>query len=139
MIAENMFKFEKRNYHNGVTLIELMLILAIFCVLAVIAISNYVSYQDKAYCYKAEDDAQNILGALSAYFSDPEHKKVPTIDELKSSQELLLINNNEISYSSTGSKWAIVSVGDDNNRCTYDKENQKYYVYFGTAGTSGWK
>jgi len=134
-----MLKLQKRNYHNGVTLIELMLILAIIGVLAVVAISNYVSYQDKTYCYKAEEDAQNILAALSAYFSDPTHKEIPTIDELKKSQELLLNNNNEISYSSTGPKWAIVSVGDDNNRCSYDKENEKYYVYFGTAGTSGWK
>jgi prepilin-type N-terminal cleavage/methylation domain-containing protein len=138
-MAEKMNKIQYRSFQNGVSLIELILILAIIGILAVIAITNYISYRDKAYCYKAEDDAQKILAALSAYFSDPEHKLIPTIDELKNSQNLLLNNNNEISYFSTGSNWAIISVGDDNDRCPYDKENKKYFVYFGTAGTSGWK
>ena len=41
-----------------------------------------VSYQDKAYCFKAEDDTRLIHSALSAYFSDPEKKLILTIDEL---------------------------------------------------------
>ena len=115
-----------------------MVVIAIIGILAAIAIPNFLSYRNKAYCSRAETDAQNVLAALSGYFSNPYHESFPTIDELKSSENLLLNNNSETAYSSTGLDWAVISVGDDYNKCPYDQENQKYYVYFGTTGTSGW-
>jgi prepilin-type N-terminal cleavage/methylation domain-containing protein len=128
----------KNTHQTGFTLIELMIVIAIIGILAAVAIPNFISYRNKSYCARVETDAQNVLAALSAYFSAPDHESIPTIDQLKNSEELILNNNSETTYSNTGSDWAIVAVGDDFDKCPYDKESEKYYVYFGTAGTSGW-
>ena len=129
------------NNSKGFTLIELMIVIAIIGILAAIAIPNFISYRNKAYCSKAETDAQNIIAALASYFADPSHSDIPTIGELKAFEELVLNNNSEATYSSGGGTidWVVVSVGDDLNKCPYFRnDNEYYYVYFGTTGTSGW-
>jgi type II secretory pathway pseudopilin PulG len=117
-----------------------MIVIAIIGILAAIAIPNFISYRNKAYCSKAETDAQNIIAALASYFADPDHSDIPSIAELKVFEELVLNNNSEATYSNGGGTedWAVVSVGDDLNKCPYDKDGEKYFVYFGTTGTAGW-
>ena len=61
----------KLNNKKGFTLIELMIVIAIIGILAAIAIPNFISYRNKAFCSKAETDAQSVIAALSSYFPIP--------------------------------------------------------------------
>ena len=127
------------NNSKGFTLIELMIVIAIIGILAAIAIPNFISYRNKAYCSKAETDAQNVIAALASYYADPDHAAIPTIADLQSLEALILNNPNDTTYSTTGPDWAAIVSGDDLDKCPYDKAGEKYYVYFGTPGSSGWR
>ncbi len=48
-----------------------MIVIAIIGILAAIAIPNFISYRDKAYCTATEKDAGSISAAIANYFSDP--------------------------------------------------------------------
>jgi len=61
------------NNQKGFTLIELMIVIAIIGILAAIAIPNFISYRDKAFCSAAESDANNIAIAMADYYADPSH------------------------------------------------------------------
>jgi prepilin-type N-terminal cleavage/methylation domain-containing protein len=132
-------KLNNRN-SKGFTLIELMIVIAIIGILAAIAIPNFLRYRDKAYCAKSETDAQNVIAALSSYFADPDHTAIPTLAQLTGLEELVLNNPSNTTVATSGNG-AIISVGDDAQRCPYVVgESEVYWTYFGTDTGSdpGW-
>ena len=72
----------RKTNNQGFTLIELMIVIAIIGILAAIAIPNFIAYRNKSFCSQTESDTQNLLSAVSDYFSEPEHTALPTIAQL---------------------------------------------------------
>ena len=71
-----------RGNSEGFTLIELMIVIAIIGILAAIAIPNFIAYRNKAYCSRAESDANSITAAIADYFSIPAHDSTPSLDDI---------------------------------------------------------
>jgi len=55
-----------------------MIVIAIIGILAAIAIPNFIAYRNKAYCSRAESDANGLAAAIADYFSIPAHDSTPT-------------------------------------------------------------
>ena len=125
----------KLNNKKGFTLIELMIVIAIIGILAAIAIPNFIAYRNKAFCAKAETDAQSILAALSSYFSEPNRTTVPSIAELVSTEELVINQGNtgvDPVENADGSYTIAVTT---TNKCP---RGTTYTTYMGSSTTPGW-
>ena len=102
---------------RGFSLIELMVITAIISILMAIAIPNYISYRNKAYCSQAENDANNVKGAIAGYFGVPSHFALPDISDLK-------INvNNPVEISGDSNTTITIIVTDRSGKCPKDYQN----------------
>jgi type IV pilus assembly protein PilA len=106
-----------RGNSKGFTLIELMIVIAIIGILAAIAIPNFISYRDKAYCSSAETDVGSIMGAIADYFSDPLNMSVTADSAGMPTSGTDLSNNNTYTISTSGTNTITVVVTDVSERC----------------------
>jgi prepilin-type N-terminal cleavage/methylation domain-containing protein len=111
-----------RSNSKGFTLIELMIVIAIIGILAAIAIPNFIAYRNKAYCSRAESDANSLTAAIADYFSIPAHDSTPSLDDIN----ITLSGNNTATV--TGPIDAItVTVTDGSTNCPDNYMNMDPY------------
>lgn len=67
---------------NGFTLLEIMIVIAIVSLLATIAIPNFISYRDKAFCTRVESQALGVASAVSNYYGIGAHTGLPKVGDL---------------------------------------------------------
>jgi len=131
-----------RGNSQGFTLIELMIVIAIIGILAAIAIPNFISYRDKAYCSKAETDGQSVLAALASYFSEPDNTSITGgITRLQDEEELVLNGDNEGTLIEVGAGTGVfeAQISDGSGRCPRAENGTLvYFTYMGTTSQGQW-
>jgi type IV pilus assembly protein PilA len=129
----------KLNNKKGFTLIELMIVIAIIGILAAIAIPNFISYRNKAFCSRAESDGSAVQAAIASYFSEPNNVTVSGTTLNASADRPALNPSNVFTITTVAPANAAykIQVNDGSGRCPRGA-SKLYVTYFGTSATGGW-
>ncbi len=123
-----------RNDSKGFTLIELMIVIAIIGILAAIAIPNFISYRNKAYCSAAESDVNNIAAGLADYYAVPSRVGMLGSAAITAAKPgglaLELSNNNTASIGGTIDA-IVISVTDVSGRCPTEYRTSQSDIWIG--------
>jgi len=106
-----------RSNKEGFTLIELMIVIAIIGILAAIAIPNFISYRNKAFCSAAESDAQAIAAALADYYAIPSYTTIPADP---ANIGIVVSSGNTGAITNAGINTITITVTDGSGRCPSD-------------------
>lgn len=123
---------DKNDRQNGFTLIEIMIVIAIVGVLAAIAIPQFVSYRERAYCSAAETDARTVGAAVADYYSIGVRTSVPDVSELKLPS---LAHQNIALIEGTDANTLIIVKVATTNRCPQDHQQAALRI---DAESTGW-
>jgi hypothetical protein len=90
-------------------------------------INAHRDYLNESYCRRAENDADNIAAVIADYFSNPEHKTLPTINGESEYLGYILnaIEGQNIAWVTGDAKSTItIVVRDGSGQCPHDYQKR---------------